>query len=265
MKKIGSTRNPLVREVLGIKVKRQKHGHSAFIAEGPNLVGAALEASGRCLLRQVFVSSGFLRKGGRLMKRLMSAGAEIYEVNEQIIEKLSGTETPQGIIAVASYQQPGPDELTPGGILAVADGIQDPGNIGSIIRTADAAGAMGVVILPGTCDPFSEKALRASAGSVFNIPLIFRKRRDLTSDLKSAGVPLAVTRPDAETSVFDAGLCPPIALAFGNETGGISDELESAAALRVRVPIPGRADSLNVASAAAICIYEALRGEGKST
>jgi TrmH family RNA methyltransferase len=258
-KRIESTSNPAIKEALEVGKKRSRHGSDAFLIEGPHLLEAALTAGDRTHIRRVFFTDRFREREPRLYKRILKSGAELIEVKEHVMKKLSSTEAPQGVAALASCRQPGPDSVDLKGIVAVSDGIQDPGNLGAIIRTADAVGAKAVVLLPGSCDPFSGKALRASAGSAFNIPILYVDRDALVAMLKRRKIPLAVTTPEARTSIFRADLGPPVALAFGNEAGGISAELKEAARLNLRIPIEGRAESLNVASAAAVCLYEALR------
>jgi TrmH family RNA methyltransferase len=144
-------------------------------------------------------------------------------------------------------------------LLAVADGIQNPGNLGTIIRTSDAAGADGVLLLPGTCDPFMSKTVRATAWSIFNVPVVHTDRPGLLEWIKEKRIHLAVTAADAPKSVFDTDLDMPVALVFGNEARGVSKPLRKAADLVVKIPIHGRAESLNVATSAAIFLYEAVR------
>lgn len=258
-KKIQSTRNPVIKEAIETREKRSRFKHRAFLIEGPRLVESALMSEGRCRISRLFYTNTFRRKSSGLMKRIMECTAELYEVDDHVIGKLSDTETPQGVVAIASCKQPKEEAFDNGGILVVLDGVQDPGNVGAIIRTSDAAGANAAVLMPGACDPFSPKALRASAGSIFSIPVLYEDRGSLVKKLKQLKIPLVTTATNARQSLFDSVLKPPLALAFGNESSGISPELERAASLRIRVPIRGGADSLNVASTAAVCIYEALR------
>jgi TrmH family RNA methyltransferase len=257
-KKIQSTRNPVVKEALEIKEKRTRFKHRAFLIEGPHLLESAL-MSERCRIMRFFYTEAFGKKNPRLCKKVLDCPAELYEVGEHVLGRLSDTEAPQGVVVIASYRQPEKEVLRKGGIIVVLDGVQDPGNTGTIVRTAEAAGAKAVVLLPGTCDPFSPKAIRASAGSVLNVPILYENRNSLVDKLKRFGIPLVVTIPSDRRSLFDAVLRPPLALAFGNESRGISPALRKAASLSIMVPIKGRAESLNVASTAAICIYEALR------
>ncbi len=164
---ITSTANPLIREALRIKERRGGHGNSDFIIEGPHLVEMAL-ASPTAGLKQVFFTEDFSssREGRRLLKRLKETSVHLVETSNRVMEKLTDTETPQGIAAVLSLDMAALDAIpfktVP--LLVVCDGIRDPGNIGTIIRAADAAGADAVLLTPGTCNAFMSKAIRASAG-----------------------------------------------------------------------------------------------------
>ncbi|MCK4910808.1 MAG: RNA methyltransferase, partial [Thermodesulfovibrionales bacterium] len=141
----------------------------------------------------------------------------------------------------------------------VFDGVSDPGNLGTMIRTADASGASGVIVLEGTCDVFGPKALRASAGSVFNIPIMHSKRENVLEELKAMGIRIAATVPEGGEDLYNVKLVPPLAIVFGNESKGVGKEFMAQADLVVSVPVRGGAESLNVAAAAAVLLYEALR------
>ncbi len=144
-------------------------------------------------------------------------------------------------------------------LIVVIDGVQDPGNLGAIIRTSDAAAADAVILLPGTCDAFMQKTIRSTAGSIFNIPVIHADLQALLQWLRLNEIKLAVTSLDSARTVFEERLEGPLALVFGNEAHGVSKEIRSAADLLLKIPIYGHAESLNVASAAAVCLYEAVR------
>lgn len=262
-RKIESTQNPLVKEALKIKEKRSLYGHEAFLIEGPNLIEGALKRASRAALKRVFFTERFRQHHPALIGRIGKAGPEMFEVAERVIARLSDTEAPQGIVAVSSYRPWGLEDIRVKGSLVICDGIQDPGNLGAIIRTADAAGADGVVLLPGTCDAFMPKALRASAGSIFNVPVLYVEREGLTGLLRKKGVRLAVTALDGTDPLFDTDLRPPIAFVFGNEASGVSPELKKASDLNLRIPLRGGAESLNVAASVAVCLYEAMRQHEK--
>jgi len=293
--RITSPSNPKIKEVLDIKNRRSKYKGNVFIIEGPHLTEMAL-ASG-IGMKEVFFTGAFATKkeGQRLLRQLLKKsnvipakpviqktffqehGAtsgldsslrgndeleiEIFEVTEQILKKLTDTETPQGIVAIVSYATKNPDDIifrsTP--MLVIADGVREPGNLGTIIRTSDAAGADAVVILKGTCDAFSQKTIRSTAGSLFNIPIIHSETAKLLSWLKINKIQLAATALDSEKSVFDADLTFPTAFVFGNEAHGISNQMRKNSDLILKIPIHGKAESLNVSAAAAVCLYEAVR------
>ena len=255
IKLIESHQNPLVKEVVSIRDRKKRGGE--FMVEGPHLVEAALAAGAS--IRLAF----FLGDGHRsLVRKLVKTGARVFEVSQRVLNKLTGTETPQGILGVVSIKQSAIKDIkTRSGPVVILDGVQDPGNVGTIIRTADAAGASAVVLLQGTADAFSQKTLRASSGSIFNIRIISAQRKTVGDELKALGMHIVATTLDAHTSIFDAELSGSLALVFGNETKGVSPELRRAAELEVKIPVRGGAESLNVASSAAVALYEVMRRE----
>lgn len=259
--KITSSANPTIKAVLNIKRRKSSDDRALFLIEGPHLLEMALHAD--VLIREVFFTESFNRKeeGQLLLEQLKKNRDSLYEVTDSILHKLTETEAPQGIVAVAEYRQPSLKELRLGSnpLLVVADGIQDPGNLGAMIRTADAAGADAVIILPGTCDVTLQKTIRATAGSLFHIPVAEAPVKDFLDWLRSHTMRLAVTAADAGTSLFEARLDGPLALAFGNEAHGVRQEIRKAADLVVHIPIYGNAESLNVAASAAILLYETIR------
>lgn len=261
-KRITSPANPKIREAISLLTSRRSGSSGElFLIEGPHLIESAISAGAS--IRTVFFSEAALAQT-TIMDIALSLGRKhitCFETTGALIRKISGTETPQGIVAVASFSKPPLKDITHGPLplLVLLDGIQDPGNLGSIIRTADAAGADGVVLLPGTCDAYAPKTIRATAGSIFNIPVITAETESVLSSLKQQRISVVATAADAGQSLFDARLDGPIAFAFGNEAHGVSRPLRSRADSLLRIPIQGSAESLNVASAAAVCLYEAIR------
>jgi TrmH family RNA methyltransferase len=250
---IDSPKNPRVKHVADIRDRKKKGDE--FMVEGPHLVESALDAGAE--IKQAFFTGG---QHKALVKRIARTGAEIFEISDRVLSKLTVTETPQGILAVVSLKKSALEAIDISkGPVVVLDGIQDPGNVGTIIRTADAAGASAVVVLQGTADAFSQKALRASSGSIFNIRIVRAQRKTVADELKKMGLRIVATTLDADTSIFDAALRGPLALVFGNETKGVSAELRRGADLSVRIPVRGGAESLNVASSAAVALYEVMR------
>ncbi|MCE5194654.1 MAG: RNA methyltransferase [Nitrospiraceae bacterium] len=258
--KISSAVNQKIKEIIDIKNKRGKYKGNAFILDGPHLIEMAL-ASGTKISRVLITEKFASKKEGRAVLTLLKNKAEIFEVEERIIAKIADTETPQGILAVASYPSVRLSDIKfkSDPFLIIIDNIQEPGNLGAIIRTADAAGADAVIILKGTCDIFMQKTLRATAGSIFNIQVVSSSTDEVIKWLKANNITLISTAADAQLSIFDADIKKASAFVFGNEAHGISAEIQKNADLVLSIPIMGKAESLNVAVCAAICLYEAVR------
>jgi TrmH family RNA methyltransferase len=259
--KITSPSNPQIKEAVTLRESGRKKGRSTFLIEGLHLIESAIRAGAE--IDRVFFTHSFSarREGREMLTTLAKTNRNMFEVAQGLLNKIADTETPQGVVAVVTYFSLALDKLRLDDppLLAVADGIQNPGNLGTIIRTSDAAGADGVLLLPGTCDPFMSKTVRATAGSIFNVPVVHTDRPGLLEWIKEKRIHLAVTAADAPKSVFDTDLDMPVALVFGNEARGVSKPLRKAADLVVKIPIHGRAESLNVATSAAIFLYEAVR------
>jgi TrmH family RNA methyltransferase len=259
--KITSLANPKIKGLLDIKRRKGTDRHSPFLIEGPHLIEMALKRGSQ--INDVLFSAEFSSKenGQEFLKKLSKHTKNIFEVSEHIIARLADTETTQGIIAVSACRSLSLEGLRPGAgaLIVVIDGVQDPGNLGAIIRTSDAAAADAVILLPGTCDAFMQKTIRSTAGSIFNIPVIYADLQALLQWLRLNKIKLGVTSLDTDKTIFEERLVGPLALVFGNEAHGVSKEIINAADLLLKVPIFGHAESLNVASAAAICLYEAQR------
>ncbi len=266
--RIISPSNPRIREAVAARESGRKKGRSTFVVEGPHLIEMAVGAGAE--IGPVFFTGSFSsRKEGRGMLEILSRKMpDVFEVSPRLLNRIADTETPQGVVAVVKYYPPSFDDLRLGGrpLITVADGVQDPGNLGTIIRSSDAAGADCVILLPGTCDPFMPKTIRATAGSIFNIPIV---RADDVAGvlkwLKEKTIRLAVTASDGKQTIFEARLDIPVAFALGNEAHGASEQIRKAADMLLRIPIYGRAESLNVATSAAICLYEAVRQRSRTS
>lgn len=265
---INSSSNPLIKDAVRIRDGHAKPESLDFFIEGPHLFEAMLAAK-HSSLRQVFFTEAFARSSGgsALLKRVQSvrSGGGFFQVADLVMAKLSDTDTPQGIAAIISRSQVRLDEimLSDLPLLVVCDRIQDPGNMGALVRLADAVGSEAVVVLPGSANPFMPKAVRSSAGSIFHVPVVCAEASDFVS--YSAQHSLAIVAADvhAEHDCFSADLCRPVAIVFGNEAKGIGEELKPHMAAAVRIPIYGQAESLNVATAAAVLLYETVRQRGE--
>ncbi|WP_102145349.1 TrmH family RNA methyltransferase [Mycobacterium hubeiense] len=230
-----------------------------FLAEGPNLVEAAVR---RGLVSEVFVTESAMERF-----RALLMDVPVHVVTERAAKALSDTVTPVGLVAVCSMPEPRLADVLAGAprLVAVAVEISEPGNAGTLIRIADAMGADAVVLAGNSVDPYNGKCLRASAGSIFSLPVITEPDAvQAVTSLGQAGFEVLATTVDGEVSLDDAELDGPTAWVFGPEAHGLPAAVAGLATHRIRIPIPGNAESLNVASAAAICLYQSARAHRRT-
>ncbi len=243
-------------------VGRRRAGR--FLAEGPHLVEAA---SARGLAREVFATELAAQRHATLLASL-DAGHRlpVHLVSERAAKALSDTVTPAGLVAVCDMPATRLEDVLAGSpqLVAVPVEIGEPGNAGTLIRIADAMGA-GAVILGGHgVDPYNGKCLRASAGSTFSIPVVTAPDAGaVVGALRTAGLRVLATTVDAKARLDEADLSAPTAWVFGAESHGLSAEIAAAADQCVRIPMSGGAESLNVAAAAAICLYQSAQALGR--
>jgi TrmH family RNA methyltransferase len=225
-----------------------------FLAEGPNLVDAALR---RGLVSEVFATESAMNRFGAMLTDM-----PVHLVTDRAAKALSDTVTPVGLVAVCSVPETTLDDVLADAprLVVVAVEISEPGNAGTLIRIADAMGADAVVLAGHSVDPYNGKCLRASAGSIFAIPVVSDDdAASALSKLRGGGLQVLATTVDGEVSLDDADLSGPTAWLFGPEAHGLPTELAAMATHRVHIPMPGCAESLNVASAASICLYQSAR------
>lgn len=238
-----------------------------FLVEGPHAVGEAL-ASAQHRVEELFVTDAAAERDVDIMRAADGAGIRITEVNDRVAAALSDTVTPQGLVAVVRRSLVTLADVAaaqPRLVVVLAD-VADPGNAGTVIRTADAAGADAVVIAGHGVDPLNPKCVRASAGSLFHLPVV--EHPDTAAalgTLRTVGLRTMATVLDADQDLYaaaDAGaLDSPTAWLFGNEAHGVPPELAAGADLTVSIPIYGRAESLNLATAVALCLYASAQAQ----
>ncbi|MCL0066361.1 RNA methyltransferase [Thermodesulfovibrionales bacterium] len=211
-----------------------------------------------CIFAEEFASK---KDGQQLLRQVAKKASHLIEISKQILYKLSDTETPQGIVGVISYKPIDLGEIVfkDTSLLVVCDGIQDPGNLGTIIRVSDAAGADAIIILPDTYNVFMPKTIRVTAGSLFNIPVVYSESNALLDYLDPKGIQLYIADLQARSLIYKTDLRQPVAIAFGNEAYGVSKTLKKKAKDLIKILLISRAESLNVAIAASLCLYEAAR------
>lgn len=254
-----SEKNDIIKHVKALKLKKYRLKHRQFIVEG-------LRAINECLHHRVlvhyFLYSDRLKKikdGDELLSKIVM-NKNAYRISENLFLKLSGTENPQGIMAVVEMPEYTLKDLDykKNLFFVVLDRLQDPGNMGTIIRTAEAAKADAILLTKGCVDPYNSKTVRATMGALFHIPIIqYENNSEWIDLLKTNNVKLIASALGTNQSYFDIEYADNIAIIIGNEANGIDYEILKASDEIVKIPIYGNVESLNASVAAAILIYKA--------
>lgn len=261
---ISSAANKLIKEIASLKQRKYRDKLGMFVAEGVRLVeecGTTNWPIAMCIYTEEAAKHA---RTQAVIERLSAENCRMISVSEEVYHKISDTDQPQGIMAIIKKRQFSIDQLVTANnkppLLVVLDGIQDPGNVGTIIRTADAAGCTGVIALKGSADIFAGKTVRATMGSLFHLPIMEGlSHAELIFTCKQAGIKLLATCLQQSEEYYRADFTCPAAVVLGNEGQGITPELIDAADSRLIIPLIGQAESLNVAVAAGIILYEAVR------
>jgi len=252
-------RSPRVRAARHLAKRSFRERDRLFLAEGPQAVREALAEEG--VLTELFVTSQGRSRNPELAALASRQGAPVHEVSGEVMAELAQTITPQGLLAVCRFVDRPLADLVAASprLVVVLANVRDPGNAGTVLRTADAAGAGGVVFAAASVDPYNSKCVRASAGSLFHLPVV--SGHDLPAalaTLRAAGLQILAADGSAASLLEAAGgpdLTRPTAWLFGNEAWGLPDDLLALADDVAAVPIYGKAESLNLAAAAAVCLY----------
>jgi TrmH family RNA methyltransferase len=252
---ITSVRNPKVARALRLHKRTFRDSDHAFLVEGAQAVAEALGAP--VALDVLFHT----QEGHPLLARAREAGVDLVPVSSEVMARLSGTVTPQGLVGIAPFVDVGLSDL-PADVscVAILHAVRDPGNAGTVLRSADAAGADGVVFSTGSVDVYNAKTVRASAGSLFHVPIVRGiDTPTAVETLRGRGMRILAMSPGGRVDLFDQDLSRPVAFVFGNEAWGLPEDVAELADESVRVPIAGRAESLNLAAAASVCLFEWAR------
>lgn len=232
-----------------------------FLAEGAQAVTSALTHQ-PAAVHELFATTDALRRHPRLGELARAHQVPVSPVTDRGMAALSETATPQGLVAVCSYLDVAAETVAAGRppLVAVLAAIRDPGNAGTVLRTADAVGAGAVIVTAESVDPYNGKCVRSSAGSLFHLPVVRNAPAGASvALLREAGYAILAAAGDGEVELaqLERTIAPgqPVAWLFGNEAAGLAPELAGAARWRVRIPIRGRAESFNLAAAAAICLH----------
>ena len=260
---IKSATNPKIKLAISLHQKKHREKAGMFLVEGIRMVEMAIRSGWK-------IEYGFYTMEAARESRIESALLELdpvcnmYEVSTLLLQRIGETQTPQGIVLVVKLEAVAVELKAIMGkespLLVALENVQDPGNVGTIIRTADAVGADGVILLGNSVDPFCSKAVRATMGSIFHMPVITNLTKgDFLRELDVHGIPLYAAAIDMTAGTFfHQDFSKASAIIFGNEANGLSDDI-LARSKSIYIPMQGHAESFNVAVAAGIIMYEAFR------
>jgi TrmH family RNA methyltransferase len=265
---ITSTRSPKVKAARQLARRSFRQRTRSFLAEGPQAVREALERrqGGGRVVTELFVTAAARSRWDDLVTSAAADGVPVHAVSGEVMADLAQTVTPQGLLAVCRFVDVPLQRLTQAAprLAVLLANVRDPGNAGTVLRTADAAGADGVVFSDASVDPYNSKCVRASAGSLFHVPIVAGSPlRQAAAALRGSGLQVLAAAGGADRQLdaleADGSLGRPTAWLFGNEAWGLPGDLAAVADQAVAVPIYGRAESLNLAAAAAVCLYASAR------
>jgi TrmH family RNA methyltransferase len=259
-KKVTSLANPLVKDIRALHLKKHRDETGLFIAEGQKLARDAVDGGWPIHALAYAAKLAGDPAIGALAAATKAAGGTILEVSAPVLEKISRRDNPQSVVGVFRQRLAPESAVGRAGIWIALDRVRDPGNLGTILRTADATGVAGVALIGASCDPFALEAVRATMGSIFHVPLARLSEDALVAQAKRHGARLVGTHLTAEAVDFrEADYSQPLILAMGNEQQGLTETLTDACDQVVRIPMRGKADSLNLAVSTGLMVYEALR------
>jgi TrmH family RNA methyltransferase len=261
-----SVRSPRLKAARRLTKRALRQRARAFLAEGPQAVSEAFYSGAP--VSELFVTAEARARHQDLVAAMTKTGVPVHPVSGEVMAELAQTVTPQGLLAVCGFVDvpleaalAGPSG--PPALVAVLASVRDPGNAGTVLRAADAAGAQAVLFSDASVDPYNGKAVRASAGSLFHVPMVAGVRLETAAGaLRAAGLRLLAADARGGRTLDDlspAELAAPTAWIFGNEAWGMPEPVLALADESVAVPIYGRAESLNLATAAAVCLYASAR------
>ncbi|MBU2701554.1 TrmH family RNA methyltransferase [Sporomusaceae bacterium BoRhaA] len=266
MESIQSTQNQWVKLAASLKQKKYRDESGLFLLEGIRLVEELVQSNWQMAFAFVTPEMTSTDRGRNLITQLEKKGP-LYQISVAMAEKICDTKNPQGVVAVAKQQLADFDEVLPSvqldnekrkPLLLLADGIQDPGNLGTLLRTADAAGCHAVILIDAV-DVFNPKVVRGSMGSLFHLPIIVASEALSLAWLEEHQISLYGTSLEESVLYYDVDLRQSVCIIFGNEGQGVREELLQRCKQNIHIPLLGKAESLNVSSAVAVVLYEAVR------
>lgn len=260
MRALSSTNNPLVKRIRALAGREGREAERKIAVEGVRMLEEVLASGLRMDLLLYDTDVECEPRAGAILSAARERGVRLVPASSRVVAACSSVETPQGLVGIVEKPDAAFSSLLHArALLVVADRIQDPGNLGTIIRISDAAGATGVVVISGSADPYNSKALRATMGSIFHVSVVEAHPAEARAAMEASGVRRLVADQTGAVDYADADYRPPVAIVLGNEGQGPDPMWASGAATTVRIPLYGRAESLNVAVAAGLLLYEARR------
>lgn len=257
---ITSSSNKLIKSIKLLHNKKDRWSERCFFIEGTRSVEQCIKSNSP--IKYIVYSPELLGEDGeRLLFEIESRSYELYKISKDLFKSISDTDNPQGILAVVEFEEYGlKDTLKENNFFVVLDRVQDPGNMGTIIRTADAFGANAVIVTNGCVDVYNPKTIRSTMGSIFQIPIVhIGDIEEVVKELKDEKVNIVSTSLNTNKYSYDIDFKSDCALIIGNEANGISDEVLGLSDQLVKIPMVGKAESLNAGVASAVLMYEVLR------
>ncbi len=252
---ITSTANPLIKDIKALDMRKRRKETGLFMAEGLRTIIEGMEL-GTDLQNLVYLTDLKDRPEiARAREYCAQCGGVALEVNEMVLEKISRKENAQSVIGVFRQKFHNLASLKADGVYVVLEEVRDPGNLGTIIRTIDGAGANGVILISNCCDPYSLEAVRATMGSIFLVPIYTATLDEFLAWRKTWKGQMVGTTLQDSTDYRDIAYKSPVLLAMGNEQAGLSSAMRDACTDRIRMPMKGRADSLNLSIATGVMLY----------
>lgn len=256
MQFITSKDNNTIKEIKKIRDKKYRSTSKKFLIEGFRFLEEGFKSKFK--IDKIFIKESSLDKFKEKFFSYMENHLEnIFVISDSIFKEISGTENSQGVLAIVNMKEE--KHNIEDGLYVLVDKIQDPGNLGTIIRTAHSAGCQGIILSSGTVDLYNEKTLRSTMGSVFNIPIIHDEDLTFIKTLMNNKYSLVCSSLQTDKNFYEVNLVNNSIIVVGNEGNGISDEIMNMATSKVKIPMLGNTESLNVAIAASIMIYESVR------
>jgi len=263
---ISSEDNKIIKHINSLKMRKQRKKQKKFVIEGYRIISECLNKTPELIDYAVFTSNAMESSEGKRLSKSLQTTHKVFEVPDQLFKKISDTENPQGMLAVVNMTETNLSGLLKedDSIFLILDRIQDPGNLGTIIRTAVSINARAVILTKGSVDPYNSKTVRSTMGAVFNIPIIEVDDNSLwVEEFKQNNIRLIGSTLDTKKSYLDIDYSGTIGLMIGNEANGIDTELLQLVDDKVYIPILGNIESLNASVAAGVLLYKAVEAKLK--